>query len=117
MHEDVVYSAVAAGCDDNIAPLFQNTLQAVVFDRHIVDLYVGKLQRTDDGAFIMAFRPGHGITHEKRPHKPISALLPWVFRGEASAEFFHDRGAIGRIGLTKISRSQQRKTLDFPQNC
>src|SRR5262249_17037241 len=76
MREDVAYRAVAAGCDDNIARMLQSPLHVVVFSRYIIDLYVGKTQRLDDGAFIVAFGPGRGVVHEKRPHMVITALLP-----------------------------------------
>jgi hypothetical protein len=81
MREDVTYRTVAAGRDDNIARTFQSTLQVVVFGRYIIDLYVGKLQGVDDRALIVTLGPGGGVMHEKRPHKPITALFPQVVQG------------------------------------
>jgi hypothetical protein len=97
MREDVAYRAVAAGCDDDIAPTFQSALQVVVFGRYIIDLYAGQLQCVDNGAFIMAFGPGRGIVHEKRPHEPITAVLSEC--SEPIALRPHYRSAKARLAL------------------
>src|SRR5215472_8175161 len=102
MREDVAYRAIAAGCDDNIARTFQSTLHVIVFGRHIIDLYAGKMQRIDDRAFIVAFGPGRGVVHEKRPHTLITALLLWC---SAAGRFsgVGTRGACVRVSTNTAS--------------